>query len=96
MSNFEDYAERFPNIAMERRDGILHLRFHTDERSLVWGARPHADWPLAFSEVGADFALQADQLLALERLKGQRGLGQFGEGLFDGQTAALAGDQLGA
>jgi enoyl-CoA hydratase/carnithine racemase len=55
MSRFEDYAERFPNIAMERRDGILHLRLHTEEGPLVWGARPHADWPLAFAEIGADF-----------------------------------------
>lgn len=55
MSRFEDYSERYPDIAMERKDGVLHLRFHTDGGPLVWGARPHADWPLAFAEVGADF-----------------------------------------
>jgi hypothetical protein len=29
MATFEDYAEKYQAVRMERRDGILQLTFHT-------------------------------------------------------------------
>ncbi len=39
---------------MRRTEGILELRLHSDEASLVWGAVPHEELGYCFQEVGAD------------------------------------------
>lgn len=54
MARFEEYAERYRTIQMERRDGILQMRFHTDGGPLQWGMAPHGEFPSAFRDVGSD------------------------------------------
>ena len=47
MSKFEDYANKYKTIRMERRNGILQMQLHTNGATLQWGATPH-------EELGAD------------------------------------------
>ena len=54
MVAFEEYAEKYENIRMERRDGILQITFHTNGDTLQWGEVPHAEFPLAFHDIGSD------------------------------------------
>jgi enoyl-CoA hydratase/carnithine racemase len=55
MSVFEDYKDKYSNIAMRRIDGIIELRFHTEEGSLQWNLKPHAQLEQAFLDVGRDY-----------------------------------------
>ncbi len=52
--NFEQYRDDYEHVAMSREDGILELRFHTNEGSLIWGASPHSELGHCFREVGTD------------------------------------------
>lgn len=54
MTEFKDYAYKYPNIRMERHDGILEITFHTDGGSLVWGGGPHGQFGPAFHDIGRD------------------------------------------
>ncbi len=54
MAVFEDYAEKYQSVRMERRDGILQLTFHTDGGPLQWGETPHREFPEAFRDIGSD------------------------------------------
>ena len=54
MAMFEDYAEKYQSVRMERRDGILQLTFHTDGGPLQWGETPHREFPEAFRDIGSD------------------------------------------
>ncbi len=54
MARFEDYANTYQTIRMERRDGVLQLTFHTDGGSLQWGLLPHREFTQAFAEIGTD------------------------------------------
>jgi enoyl-CoA hydratase/carnithine racemase len=54
MSKFDDYANKYKTIRMERRNGILQMTLHTDGGSLRWGFLPHGELPDAFYDVGAD------------------------------------------
>jgi enoyl-CoA hydratase/carnithine racemase len=54
MAELEQYADKFQNINMERRDGILQLTFHTNGGPLQWGGVPHQEFPQAFADVGSD------------------------------------------
>jgi enoyl-CoA hydratase/carnithine racemase len=54
MAELEQYADKYQNIHMERRDGILQLTFHTDGGPLRWGGVPHQEFPQAFADVGSD------------------------------------------
>jgi enoyl-CoA hydratase/carnithine racemase len=54
MATFEDYAEKYQAVRMERRDGILQLTFHTHGGPLQWGAAPHREFPEAFRDIGSD------------------------------------------
>jgi enoyl-CoA hydratase/carnithine racemase len=54
MTRFDDYAAKFTCIQMERRDGILQVRFHTDGGPFQWGPTPHGELPQAFRDIGAD------------------------------------------
>jgi enoyl-CoA hydratase/carnithine racemase len=51
---FEEYAERYETIRMERRDGVLQLTFHTEGGPLQWGMTPHREFPRAFRDIGDD------------------------------------------
>lgn len=54
MSRFEQYSQRYQNIRMERRDGILQMTFHSRGGSLQWGGPPHEEFPQAFHDIGSD------------------------------------------
>ena len=54
MSRFDDYATKYSCIHMRRENGILEMRFHTDNGPLRWGLGPHGELPDAFADVARD------------------------------------------
>lgn len=54
MAHFDDYANKYKHIQMERRDGILQMRLHTDGGTLHWGEAPHAELGQCYYDVGSD------------------------------------------
>jgi len=54
MSRFDDYATKYSSIHMRRENGILEMRFHTDNGPLRWGLIPHGELPDAFADVARD------------------------------------------
>jgi enoyl-CoA hydratase/carnithine racemase len=54
MSQLEDYATKYSCIHMRRENGILEMRFHTDNGPLRWGLVPHGELPDAFADVARD------------------------------------------
>ena len=54
MATFDDYAERYRHIKMERRDGILQITLHSDGDSLRWSLGPHEELGHAFKDIGGD------------------------------------------
>ena len=52
MARFDDYAAKYKNIRMERRDGILQITFHTEGGSLLWNDTSHRDLGYAFADIG--------------------------------------------
>src|SRR3984885_10889138 len=54
MSRFDDYATKYASIHMRRENGILEMRFNTDNGPLRWGLVPHGQLPDAFADVGRD------------------------------------------
>jgi enoyl-CoA hydratase/carnithine racemase len=54
MARLEEYVDKYQTIRMERRNGILQLTFHTNNRPLQWGEMPHREFPEAFRDVGSD------------------------------------------
>ncbi len=52
---FEDYREKHQDrIAMERRDGVILLRMHTNGGPVVWGLEMHRALSQAWQDVGND------------------------------------------
>lgn len=54
MSTFEQYANKYQSIRMRREDGILEMRFHTNDGPFHWSLLPHRELESAFVEVGRD------------------------------------------
>ncbi|HVN88757.1 MAG TPA: enoyl-CoA hydratase/isomerase family protein [Candidatus Binataceae bacterium] len=54
MSKFEEYADKYKYIKMERRDGILQITLHSKGGELLWGGRPHEECSYAFYDVARD------------------------------------------
>ena len=54
MARFEDYANQYQTVRMERRDGILQITFHTQDGSLKWGEPPHRELGHTFADIGSD------------------------------------------
>jgi len=54
MARFDQYAQAYQTIRMERRNGILQLTFHTNGGPLQWGELPHSEFPPAFRDIGSD------------------------------------------
>ena len=52
--SFEEYKDRYSHVAMQRSDGILEVRLHSDGGPLVWGAEPHSQLGYAFADIAAD------------------------------------------
>lgn len=52
---FADYSEKYKDyVLMERRNGAIMLRMHTDNKPVVWGAQSHRTIAQAIHEVAAD------------------------------------------
>jgi enoyl-CoA hydratase/carnithine racemase len=49
-----DYQSKFEHAVLERRDGILQIRLHSDGGPLQWGLGPHRELPELFGAVAAD------------------------------------------
>jgi len=54
VSQFKDYAKRFSEIKLERRNGILLMTLHTKGGSLQWGPTIQSELVEAFTAIGAD------------------------------------------
>ena len=54
MASFEDYADKYQHVHLERRNGILQIRFHTEGGPLQWGPEPHAEFGACFADIGSD------------------------------------------
>jgi enoyl-CoA hydratase/carnithine racemase len=53
-ATFDEYSTRYAHVHMERRDGILLARLHSDGGPLVWGDSPHTELGYAFEDIGRD------------------------------------------
>lgn len=51
-----EYQHRFEHAVLERRDGILEIRLHSDGGPLQWGLGPHRELPDLFAAVASDYA----------------------------------------
>lgn len=57
LATLDEYADKYQNIRMERRNGILQITFHTEGGSLKWGGQertPHLEFGYAFADIGSD------------------------------------------
>src|SRR5262249_13945457 len=54
MARIDDYARKYSQIRLERRNGILEMTLHTDGGPLRWGPVIQAELVAAFTEIGAD------------------------------------------
>src|SRR6266851_5898247 len=54
MSNFEEYANKYKHVKMERRDGILQFTLHTNGGSVIWDFQAHSDTAHALGDVARD------------------------------------------
>jgi len=54
MAKFEEYANKYKTIRMERRKGILQITFHTNGGTFQYGRLAHTEFPQAFSDIGSD------------------------------------------
>lgn len=54
MSKFEEYANKYRNIAMERRDGILQFTLHNGDGSVIWNFESHSETARALGDVARD------------------------------------------
>ncbi|MGH7839769.1 MAG: enoyl-CoA hydratase/isomerase family protein [Candidatus Binataceae bacterium] len=54
MIKLEDYARRYAHVAMERREGVLQVTFHTGGQELKWSAEVHEELSYAFYDIARD------------------------------------------
>ncbi len=54
MPRLEEYANKYQDIRMQRRDGILEVTLHNKGNSLVWNESVHRELPYACTDLGAD------------------------------------------
>ena len=54
MVKLSEYQSRFQHAVLERRDGILEVRLHSDGGPLQWGLGPHSELPELFAAIGSD------------------------------------------
>ena len=54
VSTFDEYADRYDHVAMERRGGVIQLTLHSGGDSLRWGPVPHDELRQVFRDVGDD------------------------------------------
>ncbi|HEV7686428.1 MAG TPA: enoyl-CoA hydratase/isomerase family protein [Acidimicrobiia bacterium] len=51
---FEEYSSKYQNISLERRDGIVQMTVHSNEKSLVWTATAHDELAYCFADIAND------------------------------------------
>jgi enoyl-CoA hydratase/carnithine racemase len=51
---FEEYRDRYPNLRLERRDGILQVTLHTEGGPFVLSRRAHTDMGTAWLDIAQD------------------------------------------
>ncbi len=49
-----DYQDRYDNVRMERRDGILLVTLHTHGGALQWGLNAHEELSYVFGDIARD------------------------------------------
>lgn len=54
MSDFDQYATRYECVVLERRDGILRVRLHTNDGPFRWGLGPQRELVRLFTDIAAD------------------------------------------
>src|ERR1700682_4608678 len=54
MSKFEEYANKYKNVKMESRDGILQFTLHTNGGPVIWDFQAHSDTAHALGDVARD------------------------------------------
>jgi enoyl-CoA hydratase/carnithine racemase len=58
VSSLGNYANKYSFAHLERTDGLLEMRFHTDGGPLVWNRRVHRELSELFADVAADLQNQ--------------------------------------
>jgi hypothetical protein len=53
MSKFEEYANKYKNVKMERQDGILQLTLHRNNGPVVWDFELHHETTHALGDMRA-------------------------------------------
>ena len=54
MAKFQEYANKYETVHMERRDGVLEIRLHSRGGSLKWSEPAHREFGYAFTDIGSD------------------------------------------
>jgi enoyl-CoA hydratase/carnithine racemase len=54
VSKFEEYANKYKNIRMERRNGILQFTLHRNNGSVIWDFESHSETAQALGDVARD------------------------------------------
>jgi enoyl-CoA hydratase/carnithine racemase len=54
MTELSDYKDAYNHIEIEREDGILQMKLHTDGGEVLWGAGPHDDIGQCCLDIGRD------------------------------------------
>jgi enoyl-CoA hydratase/carnithine racemase len=50
-----EYQDRFEHAVLDRHDGILEVRLHSDGGPLQWGLGPHRELPDVFAAIASDY-----------------------------------------
>jgi enoyl-CoA hydratase/carnithine racemase len=51
---FAEYSQAYPHVDIQRTDGILELRLHTDGGPVKWGPGPHGELVNLYTELALD------------------------------------------
>ncbi|MGO9263531.1 MAG: enoyl-CoA hydratase/isomerase family protein [Candidatus Binataceae bacterium] len=54
MSKFDEYANKYKHVRMERRDGILQMTLHRNNGSVIWDFESHSETAHALGDVARD------------------------------------------
>ncbi len=54
MHNFDEYANKYEFLHMERRNGILEVALHTNGGPFIFNAVAHRELSFAFTDIGTD------------------------------------------
>ncbi len=54
MAKFNEYANKYKTVRMERKNGILLMTLHTNGGTLQWADLPYVEFPRAFADIGSD------------------------------------------